>query len=276
MIRYSCHSENFGILSAEHTFSLIPDLQFDCIDIASRSLIPQNQIQADPAATSAYLKDLSQRYELPLSELFLSEVEVNGEKIRPACASSISESFCHAFRSICQFAQNAGFLSIMGSAGPYDPALSYHDNFLKTSWALNQQVKIASEYGLRFHVEPSRHSLLNTVPNALYMLELVPDLRYTLDFLHYQFSRTPLEESMKLLPYAGHLHARQAQAGIGKCDISKGEINYVPIVNALKKMHWHGDIMLEFWCDDRLSKEGIQAVEQNIVMRYYLKQLFRS
>lgn len=80
MIRYSCHSENFGILSAEHTFSLIHDLQFDCIDIASRSLIPQNQIQADPAATSAYLKDLSQRYELPLSELFLSEVEVNGEK----------------------------------------------------------------------------------------------------------------------------------------------------------------------------------------------------
>ena len=78
MIRYSCHSENFGILSAEHTFSLIHDLQFDCIDIASRSLIPQNQIQADPAATSAYLKDLSQRYELPLSELFLSEVEVNG------------------------------------------------------------------------------------------------------------------------------------------------------------------------------------------------------
>ena len=82
MIRYSCHSENFGILSAEHTFSLIHDLQFDCIDIASRSLIPQNQIQADPAATSAYLKDLSQRYELPLSELFLSEVEVNGEKIK--------------------------------------------------------------------------------------------------------------------------------------------------------------------------------------------------
>ena len=108
------------------------------------------------------------------------------------------------------------------------------------------------------------------------MLELVPDLRYTLDFLHYQFSRTPLEESMKLLPYAGHLHARQAQAGIGKCEISKGEIDYLPIVNALKDMDWNGDIMLEFWCDDRLSKEGIQAVEQNIVMRYYLKQLFRS
>ena len=81
---------------------------------------------------------------------------------------------------------------------------------------------------------------------------------------------------MKLLPYAGHLHARQAQAGIGKCEISKGEIDYLPIVNALKDMDWNGDIMLEFWCDDRLSKEGIQAVEQNIVMRYYLKQLFRS
>ena len=63
MIRYSCHSENFGILSAEHTFSLIHDLQFDCIDIASRSLIPQNQIQADPVFASANLKDLSQKYE---------------------------------------------------------------------------------------------------------------------------------------------------------------------------------------------------------------------
>lgn len=83
-------------------------------ELPSRSLIPQNQIQADPAATSAYLKDLSQRYELPLSELFLSEVEVNGEKIRPACASSISESFCHAFGASANLQQNAGFLSIRG------------------------------------------------------------------------------------------------------------------------------------------------------------------
>lgn len=274
MIRYSCHSENFGRLSAPETFKLIRSLEFDCIDVASRSLVPQAEILENPKQCARRLKDLSRQFELPLSELFLSAVELEGQTVSPVCARSRTSEFENAFETICTFANMAGFSSIMGYAGAVDPELGFSFSFDQAARTLKRQADIASRHGLAFHVEPSRTSLLNTVQAALDMVQAAPGLGYTLDFLHYQINGIPQKESIKLLPYAGHLHARQAKKDVGKCDFTEGEIDYVQIVRELKRQNWSGDIAMEFWSSKELAARGVQAVEQNIVMRYCLKTLF--
>ncbi len=277
MIRYGCHSENFGILTPEETFHLIHQLGFDCIDVAARSLIPQSNILESPSICALQLSELSKRHTLPLSELFLSDVEVDGQSVSPVTAGAgnieLIRHFDQNFDRICQFAKKAGFLSIMGSAGCEQKSIGFSRSFEYAAATLHRQVSIASSYGLAFHVEPSRQSLLHTVDAAQNMANEVPGLRYTLDFLHYHIQNIPLSESMQLLPLAGHLHARQAKVDIGKCDFSQGEIDYSRITSQMKKIHWQGDITMEFWCSDELSAQGIQAVEQNILMRYTLKKL---
>ena len=131
----------------------------------------------------------------------------------------------------------------------------------------------AAEFGLAFHVEPSRLSLLHTVKAALDMTQAAPGLRYTLDFLHYHVQGVPLAQSLQLLPFAGHMHARQARAGAGKCDFFQGEIDYPAIAARMKEMGWQGDIAMEFWCSDELRAQGVLASEQNILMRCCLKRL---
>lgn len=274
MIRYSCHSENFGRLSAPETFKLIRSLEFDCIDVASRSLVPQAEILENPKQCARRLKDLSRQFELPLSELFLSAVELEGQTVSPVCARSRTSGFENAFETICTFADMAGFSSIMGYAGAVDPELGFSSSFDQAARTLKRQADIASRHGLAFHVEPSRTSLLNTVQAALDMVQAAPGLGYTLDFLHYQINGIPQKESIKLLPHAGHLHARQAKKGMGKCDFTEGEIDYAQIVQELKRQNWSGDIAMEFWSSKELAARGVQAVEQNIVMRYCLKTLF--
>ncbi len=277
MIRYGCHSENFGILTPEDTFRRIRELEFDCIDVASRSLMPQAAIQEDPDGCAAELSLLSSRYALPLSELFLSDVEVDGHPVSPVqfgCGNQkIIQDLERRFTTICRFAAKAGFSSIMGSAGREDPELGYEESFARAARTLRRQVSIAASFGLAFHVEPSRVSLLHTVDGALRMAEEVDGLRYTLDFLHYHIQGIPLSESMRLLPLAGHMHARQARIRTGKCDFSEGGIDYACITSRMKEIRWQGDIAMEFWCSDDLQKQGVQAVEQNIVMRYFLKRL---
>lgn len=274
MIRYSCHSENFGIHSAEHTFSMIQSLGFDCIDIASRSMIPQRKIIAAPDRCAQTLSTLSGKHQLPLSELFLSDIEVRQIPVSPVSTMAQTHEYLHNFDIICSFAKKAGFASVMGSAGTILPDFGFQKSFELAALALNKQVDIAAHYGLAFHVEPSRLSLLNTVDAALEMIVRAPGLRYTMDFLHFHVNGIPLSQSIKLLPVSGHLHARQAIFPTGKCDFSLGEIDYPRIVSALKKLHWNGDIAMEFWCTDAMCQQGIQAVEENIVMRYYLKSLF--
>lgn len=274
MIRYSCHSDNFAPSSCQEAFSLISALGFDCIDVASRTLIPQSAILEDPVNRALSLSCLSRRYHLPLSELFLSSVEIDGKPVTAVSKKSGSPGFDRAFDAICVFAEKAGFQSIMGACGPPDPNLGYEKSFDHIACTLKRQVAIASSHGLSFHVEPYRQSLLHTVPACLDMVQAVPGLKYTLDFLHFQIQGIPQEKSMKLIPYAGHIHARQAKTGSGKCDFSEGEIDYESIVAELKRQDWSGDIAMEFWCSPEMSEAGIQAVEQNLVMRYYLKKLF--
>ena len=276
MIRYSCHSENFGILPPEDTFRLIHQMEFDCIDIAARSLMPQSAIQADPEGCAAELARLSSRYRLPLSELFLSDVESGGRPVSPVWFGSGPEALRRleeSFVPICRFARQAGFRSIMGGAGKEDPQLGFAGSFDQTARALARQTAIAAEFGLAFHVEPSRLSLLHTVKAALDMTQAAPGLRYTLDFLHYHVQGVPLAQSLQLLPFAGHMHARQARAGAGKCDFFQGEIDYPAIAARMKEMEWQGDIAMEFWCSDELRAQGVLASEQNILMRCCLKRL---
>jgi sugar phosphate isomerase/epimerase len=161
----------------------------------------------------------------------------------------------------------------MGSAGTENSELGYEGSFENAAGVHKKMVETAADHGLAYQVEPSRTSLLNTPPKALRMIEAAPGLRYTLDFLHYHMNSVPLNESLALVQYAGHMHARQAAAGKGKCDYIQGEIDYDAIVKELRRLDWPGSIAMEFWNNAEQDAEGINPVEQNIRMKYELKCL---
>ena len=273
-ITFSCHSENFGKRPAEETFTFVRSLGFTHIDVAARSLMPQPAILADWRGCADAVKAISQRCNLQLSELFLSSVEVEGTPISPAQGGAAnSKALFQNFETICRFAQAAGFQSIMGAAGSEIKDLGSEQSFENAAAVLRRQVSIAGEHGLAFHVEPSRTSLLHTPQKALAMALRVLGLRYTLDFLHFHVQGIPLSEALELIPYAGHMHARQAAFPTGKCDFASGGIDYDRIVRALAGYGWSGTIAMEFWNGERENAQGIDPVEQNIVMRYALKKL---
>jgi sugar phosphate isomerase/epimerase len=276
MIWLSCHSENFGFHGREDTFAFISRLGFRYIDVAARSFMPQPEIVAAPESGAEIIRNLSETYELKPDELFLGPLELNGVNIDPSAGDAAYDPEAYRrFEVICRYARMAGFNSVMGAPGTENAVLGYEHSFANASAVLAKLVVIAADKGLAYHVEPSRNSLLNTPEKALRMIEAAPGLKYTLDFLHYQVSATPLRESMRLIPHAGHMHARQAAAGIGKCDYERGEIDYDAIVRQLCATEWSGGIAMEFWNDPEQEARGICPVEQNIRMKYELKCLIR-
>ncbi|MDR0997609.1 MAG: sugar phosphate isomerase/epimerase [Treponema sp.] len=274
MIRLGCHSENFGRYGPEETFSFISRLGFTNIDVAARSLAPQSEIGASPGDIAGKLKNLAETWRLKLDELFLGALELKGVTIDPSAGGKAFDPEAYrCFDVICGFAKTAGFLSLMGAVGTENPELGYESSFENAAGVHRKMLEIAADHGLAYHVEPSRTSLLNTPQKALRMIDAVPSLRYTLDFLHYHINSVPLNESMVLLPYAGHMHARQAAAGKGKCDYALGEIDYNLIVKEMCRINWTGSIAMEFWNNAEQDAEGINPVEQNIRMKYELKCL---
>jgi sugar phosphate isomerase/epimerase len=230
-----------------------------------------------PEAAAAELRALCETYAIHPDELFLGAVEISGKAINPSEGDATCNPEAYRlFDRICKCAKLAGFFSIMGAPGSENTGLGYERSFANAAAVQKRLLKIAADNGVGYHVEPSRNSLLNTPQKALSMIDAAPGLKYTLDFLHYQFSAVPLKESMALIPYAGHMHARQAIAGKGKCDYALGEIDYDLIVQQLFLNGWSGGIAMEFWNGPEQEAEGIHPVEQNIRMKYELKCLIRK
>lgn len=277
MIGLSCHSRNYGGSTPDEIFEFIKKLGYEFIDVDSVGTIRQVDVLDNYEKQAELVKHLSEKYELKLAEYFLGGVMVDGRKIEPGDPDlNKRNQMYESFHKICSFARLAGFRSIMGSAGVAHKEAGFEHSFESAAAALDKMITIASEHGVAFHVEPSRHSLLNTPSRALEMAKAVKGLKYTLDFLHYQIHGFDQKESMKLLDFTGHMHARQAAVGWPKCPFEYGEIDYDAIIKRLRGLQWNGVIAMEFWNGPAEEAAGMSPVEQTILMRYHLKGLIKK
>ena len=276
MIRWSCHNDNFGRFPAEVSFPFIRKLDYDAVDVSVRSAAPLAEIIRDPEGLGDRIRTLGEENELGLSELFLGTMPVKGHNTMPTQPAAEAEAFAEAFEPVFRFAKRAGLASIMTSVGDAQPDEPFEQCFTRAGRVLEKLSLRALDYGLKLHVEPTRTSVLNEVPRALEMMQIAPHLGYTLDLLHYQVNGIGAEESVKLLPYSGHLHIRQAKRGVGKCVYEEGEIDYRILAAEIVRTGWEGDIASEFWIDDAMRAAGIRAVEQNIIMRYAFSRMLEE
>ena len=161
----------------DETFSFISRLGFHAVDVAARSLFPQNKVLENPEKEADFLHELSGKYKLSLDELFLGGIEIDGTTLDQAADSETYylERF-RRFDVICKSAKRAGFRSIMGSAGREIPEAGYEKSFERAAMIHTMMINIAGHYGINYHIEPSRNSLLNTPEKALAMIEAVPEL----------------------------------------------------------------------------------------------------
>ncbi|NHN32166.1 sugar phosphate isomerase/epimerase family protein [Paenibacillus agricola] len=277
MIGLSCHSRNYGAGTPDEIFAFIQKLGYAYIDVDSVGTIPQHVVLANPQKAAQLTKELSEKHELQLAEYFLGAVAVDGASVDNSQTDPVRRAAMYGnFARICSYAQLAGFRSIMGAAGTLNKQIGFDRSFETAAATLSQLVIIAAEHGISFHVEPSRASLLNVPSKAIEMAQAVDGLKYTLDFLHFQVNGYSQDETMDLLKYTGHMHARQAAVGWAKCPFEHGEIDFDSIIKRLRGLKWDGIIAMEFWNGPDEDAAGMNAVEQTILMRYHLKGLIKK
>lgn len=276
MIRLGCHSKNFGPDTPENTLSFIQKLGFEYVSI-DPDTIKHAEAVANPEKTAQHTKDLLEKFGLQAVEYIMGGLRADGKGYSAAeLSASTEDAVFNDFDKVCKYAKLAGFSSVMGSAGEVVKDLGYERTVENTARTFQKLVQISKDNGVVFNVEPGQRSILNSPQKALDMVQRVSGLTYTLDILHFQVHGYPTEESLKLLPYTSHMHARQAATGWNKCPVEFGEIDYDLVVKRLRGMFWDGVITMEFWLTPPELAGKMSAVEQTIVMRYQLKQLIRK
>ena len=277
MINISCHSRNYGPDSADNTLRFIHKLGYEFVNVDGEYTTHHRDAAKAPAQTAEILCDLLKKHELTPVE-YVGGALSAGEKTYSVTELPVNlySEACEYFGRVCRFAQLAGFESVMATPGDPIPGEDEAVTFARAGGLTAELTKIAKDNGVILNIEPCQRSIINSPQKAFAMLEHAPELRYTLDPLQFRIRGISMEEIITLLPYSGHLHARQTAPGWNKCPIEFGDIDFDLIIKRMRGMRWNGTITTEFWLTPPEIEAKMHPVEQTILMRYALKRMIKK
>lgn len=144
MIGLSRHSRNYGPGTPDEIFAFIKRLGYEYIDVDSVGTIRQDDVIENPKKQAQLVQELTAKYDLRLAEYFLGTVAVDGISVNNSQPDTVLRGkMLDNFARICDYAQMAGFRSIMGSAGALHKELGYERSFDNAANTLREMVAMA-------------------------------------------------------------------------------------------------------------------------------------
>lgn len=140
---------------------------------------------------------------------------------------------------------------------------------------LNWRLEQVTGSGLSFGVEAHVGSPFATPADAKALIDAVPGLTLTLDYTHFIRNGYTQEEVDPLLAYASHFHARGARKGQLQVSMTDNTIDYLKVIENLKKIHYSGWIGLEYIWINWEGCNQVDTLSETIRLRDIIKAAYR-
>jgi sugar phosphate isomerase/epimerase len=254
VIRLACASWSFGILDLERAAGVVAALGFDAIDVGFHHL--PTAVASWSAREGEALAETLARHALELSDLFaVLPSEVND----PDPGKRRENRSC--FERVLEFARAAGAPGITLKPGEPAPSL-LEGGWREAAAELGAFAEQAAAAGVPLSIEPHVGSLVETPERVTRLLAEVPQLRLTLDYSHFVYVGLPVGAPDALLPYARHVHVRQARAGKLQVPARSGEIDYVGVLGKLERGGYHGFMTSEYQHSDWHATNEVDVITE--------------
>lgn len=233
---------SFPACTLDEVAGIARTLGLDAIDVGFlyRSSLDRSELASDPRGLAARLGNLGIAVST-LYYLFGASPEERNLSSREHLAENLRD-----FHGVAEFCERAGIRSVMLLPGVMNPGQTPWDALQASSEALAAIVDVARQHGVVPTVEPHVHSAFETPTAAKELLELVPGLRVTLDYAHFVCQGFTQGQIDELVPYAGHVHLRQARPGALQAKLHEGTINFGALLVKLNEADYDGDLSIEY------------------------------
>jgi len=173
------------------------------------------------------------------------------------------------FKSFTRFCHAIGCPGITLSSGiKYeDQGFSFEQIYAIARDELRRMVDFAGEQGVEVRPEPHGESVMGTLEACKRMLEDVPGLKISLDYSHFMPKGHSIEDVHALIPYAGHVHARQANRQRLQCRYEEGILDFEAIVRELVRQGYRGNIALEYVCVNYRGCNDVDVVTESLKLK---------
>jgi sugar phosphate isomerase/epimerase len=127
-----------------------------------------------------------------------------------------------------------------------DPSRPYAEVLQDCIATLCEQVDAGRAAGITFALELHINSPFKTLEQAQMLLDALPDLPLIYDPSHFVMQGIDLKETLWLLPYAAHVHLRDADRNKMQVPFGTGAIDFDWLLGVLKDSGYAGNFSIEY------------------------------
>lgn len=268
-----------GHLSLEGAAQVVKALGFSTTAVGW-SHIDWPSLRADPSREAARVNGIFKPLGLKIDDSFIwfrnkyiSEVkdELKCTITQPDPAAR-ADNF-EMFKSFVKFCEEIDCPGITLSSGVKykDLGFEFEDIYKIARSELTRMVEYAGARGIEVRPEPHAESIMGTIETCQRMLHDVPGLKISLDYSHFMPQGHSIEDVHVLIPYAGHVHARQANRERLQCRMEEGILDFRAIIGELKKQSYKGNVALEYVCVNYRGCTDIDVLTETLKLKRELE-----
>jgi sugar phosphate isomerase/epimerase len=257
--------------SLRESVAIYRALGIDSIDILAvpGSLTDPAAMIADPLGEAAKIRNLDIR----IVNMIVSLGSNFAERALNHRNPDIRARNRQDFEALAAFCESASIPSITALPGIDQEGWS-HDRSLETAAeALNDIASICAGNRVRLLFEAHVQSVLELPAEVLGFVRNNPELGLTLDYAHFIYNGHTQGDVDSLVPFAKHLHLRQAAPGTMQARWDDGTIDFTEMMRVLKRAGFSGYLTLEYEHDEWLDNNKVDVISETIKMRNAVKPL---
>jgi sugar phosphate isomerase/epimerase len=258
--------------SLDEAIGLSKLLGINAIDVGYfyRPTLNKNEIINHPEATAKKIRDYD--IKIPcLYHLFGTDTQDRNLSLRDGGRENAEQ-----LERITLFAKKASIETIFLLPGIVNPGQSVKQAISTSAENLNQMVEVCGKRGISLAIEPHVHSCLESPDLVQEFLSMVPGLTLILDYAHFICLGYSQATINPLVPYAQHVHLRQAKPGYLQTDLENGIINFRAVLGKLKEHAYDGYLSIEYVHQDYMNTLHEDVLSETIKMRYLVKKLDKA
>jgi sugar phosphate isomerase/epimerase len=171
------------------------------------------------------------------------------------------------FDQVLVFCEQARIPVIFVSPGTVNPGQSRDQSLRASAHALGPMADAARRRGIALTFEPHVHSNADSPAAVLRLLELAPELHLTLDYSHLVCAGYTQAQIDPLLPFAAHVHLRQARPGRLQETLENGTIHFPALLAGLREVGYDGWLTLEYCYQPFMDMRNVDVLTEIVKMR---------
>ena len=278
-LRLAIADYSFPKLEWDQAVRLAADMGMQAFDIglfAGRSHLDPAEVLSNPRQSSARVSAELKANNLEIADVFGQPGRVFEENAVNHPDTAVRKKAADFFHRILEFAVRCNARHVTLLPGLHFPTESYEDSLARCVEELAWRVEAAARMGVVFSVEAHVGSIAPTPAQAQRLIDLVPGLTLTLDYTHFTYQGFPDNEIEPLLASSSHFHARGACKGKLQAASTENTIDYVGVLQAMRRLNYAGFVVLEYVWVDWMRCNEVDNISETILLRDLLRGADRA